>query len=50
MKFFKKANVSDEFIDINYTRIIKSGGEYNDKFKIKGTKDTTYFTDTKEKT
>eukprot|EP01051_Picozoa_sp_SAG22_P007408 SAG22_NODE_521_length_9507_cov_62.835991_4_plen_313_part_00 len=34
---------------INYTRIIKNGGEYSDKFKIKATKDTSYFTDTKEK-
>ena len=49
MKFFRKENVSDEFIDINYTRIIKNGGEYSDKFKIKATKDTSYFTDTKEK-
>eukprot|EP01051_Picozoa_sp_SAG22_P001181 SAG22_NODE_44_length_24912_cov_33.648894_12_plen_166_part_00 len=50
MKVFRKANVSDEFIDINYTRIIKNGGEYSDKFKMKATKDTTYFTDTKERT
>jgi len=49
MKFFRKENVSDEFIDINYTRIIKNGGEYSDKFKIKATKDTSYFTDTREK-
>ena len=35
--------------DGNYTRIIKNGGEYSDKFKIKATKDTSYFTDTREK-
>ena len=42
-EWFKKPTISEESLDMNYTPIIRSGGEYQDKFKCKIDKDTKFF-------
>ena len=42
-EWFKKPTISEESLDMNYTPIIRSGGEYQDKFKCKIDRDTKFF-------
>ena len=41
--WFKRATISEDFIDVNYTRMIRNGGEYSDKFKFKTDSKTKFF-------
>ena len=47
-EWFKKPRISEDFVDINYTRIIRNGGEYADKFKFKTDKSTKFYNAEKE--
>ena len=48
-EFFKKQEVSDEFIQINYSPVLRTGGEYSDKYKCKADRNTNVFTDQGER-